>query len=89
MCADSSTECVSLALGIDGNINLSQALASLSPGTKGGFDFLAAMGGEGPLTHLDPAEEIAAADLERSERRLRRRRRRFCDGVGGDRHADH
>jgi hypothetical protein len=48
MCADSSTECVSLALGIDGNINLSQALASLSPGTKGGFDFLAAMGGEGP-----------------------------------------
>lgn len=47
MCADSSVECVSTALGIDGNINLSAALSSISPGAKGGFDFLAAMGGEG------------------------------------------
>jgi hypothetical protein len=43
----SSAECVGMALGTDGNLNLSSALASLSPGTKGGFDFLAAVGGEG------------------------------------------
>ena len=47
ICQDKNTECVSLALGIDGNFNLSQALSSLSPGTKGGFDFMMAVGGEG------------------------------------------
>ena len=36
-----------MALGTDGNLNLESALAGISPGTKGGFDFLAAMGGEG------------------------------------------
>ena len=46
-CPDTKAECVGIALGTDGNINLSSALASLSPGTKGGFDFLAALGGEG------------------------------------------
>ena len=46
-CADTKAECVGAALGTDGNIDLSAALASLSPGTKGGFDFLAALGGEG------------------------------------------
>ncbi|MBE7480843.1 MAG: hypothetical protein HS104_12785 [Polyangiaceae bacterium] len=46
-CPNTSAECVGVALGIDGNINLSSALSSLSPGTKGGFDFLAALGGEG------------------------------------------
>ncbi len=39
--------CVGMALGTDGNIDLESALASLSPGTKGGFDFLAALGGQG------------------------------------------
>ncbi len=46
-CTNSNDECVAIALGVDGNINLSSALSSLSPGTKGGFDFLAALGGEG------------------------------------------
>lgn len=46
-CTSSNDECVAIALGVDGNINLSSALSSLSPGTKGGFDFLAALGGEG------------------------------------------
>lgn len=46
-CPDDKAECVGMALGIDGNINLSSALSSLSPGTKGGFDFLAALGGLG------------------------------------------
>lgn len=46
-CPDTKAECVGVALGIDGNIDLSSALSSLSPGTKGGFDFLAALGGEG------------------------------------------
>ena len=46
-CPNSTAECVGVALGVDGNINLSSALSSLSPGTKGGFDFLAAVGGEG------------------------------------------
>lgn len=43
----SSAECVSMALGADGNINLSSALSGISPGAKGGFDFLAALGGAG------------------------------------------
>jgi len=46
-CPDTKAECVGIALGIDGNIDLSSALSSLSPGTKGGFDSLAAVGGEG------------------------------------------
>jgi hypothetical protein len=46
-CADSSAECVAISLGVDGNINLEAFLQSISPGTKGGFDFLAALGGEG------------------------------------------
>jgi hypothetical protein len=46
-CPNDSAECVAMALGVDGNINLSQMLSSISPGTKGGFDFLAALGGEG------------------------------------------
>ncbi len=46
-CPDSSAECVGIALGTDGNVDLESALSSLSPGTKGGFNFLAALGGEG------------------------------------------
>jgi len=46
-CPDTSAECVGMALGTDGNVNLESALASISPGTKGGFNFLAALGGEG------------------------------------------
>jgi len=59
-CPNSTAECVGVALGVDGNINLSSALASLSPGTKGGFDFLAALGGEGSR---DDASGFAWGDL--------------------------
>ncbi len=38
-------ECASMILGLDGNIDLGGLLASISPGTKGGFDFLFAVGG--------------------------------------------
>lgn len=47
ICPNSNAECVGTALGIDGNLDLSSALASISPGTKGGFNFIAALGGEG------------------------------------------
>lgn len=39
--------CVSMMLGLDGNVDLSGMLASISPGTSGGLDFLFAVGGEG------------------------------------------
>lgn len=41
-----SDECVAIMLGTDGHINLGQLLASLSPGTRGGLDFLFAAGGQ-------------------------------------------
>lgn len=47
LCKYADGECVSIMLGADGNINLSSFLASISPGTKGGLDFLFAAGGEG------------------------------------------
>ena len=47
LCKYADGECVSIMLGADGNINLSEFLASISPGTKGGLDFLFAAGGEG------------------------------------------
>ncbi|HVK66093.1 MAG TPA: hypothetical protein VM694_16535 [Polyangium sp.] len=43
-------ECASIILGTDGNVNLGQALASISPGTKGGLDILFAVGGAGKRT---------------------------------------
>jgi hypothetical protein len=39
------SECVSIVLGMDGHADLGGLLASLSPGTKGGMDFLLAAGG--------------------------------------------
>lgn len=57
LCKYADGECVSIMLGTDGNINLSQFLASLSPGTKGGLDFLFAAGGETgnpPWGNLNP-----------------------------------
>jgi hypothetical protein len=41
----SDDECASIVLGMDGNIDLGGFLASFSPGTTGGFDFLFAAGG--------------------------------------------
>ena len=40
--------CVSNMLGMDGNMDLGAALASISPGTSGGLDFLFAVGGQSP-----------------------------------------
>jgi hypothetical protein len=39
--------CVSMMLGLDGNVDLGKFLATLSPGTKGALDFLLAVGGPG------------------------------------------
>lgn len=41
-----SSDCVSMVLGTDGHADLGGLLAKLSPGTKGGLDFLLAGGGE-------------------------------------------
>lgn len=40
------SECVSIVLGTDGHANLSGLLQGISPGTKGGMDFLLAAGGQ-------------------------------------------
>ncbi|MBW2453924.1 MAG: hypothetical protein JRI68_05420 [Deltaproteobacteria bacterium] len=48
--ADSSAECASIILGMDGNIDLGALLASFSPGTRGAFDFLFAAGGHSVRT---------------------------------------
>ncbi len=47
ICRFTNGDCVGTALGIDGNIDLSGMLASLSPGTEGGLDFMLSVGGEG------------------------------------------
>lgn len=47
VCKYADGQCVSIMLGTDGHMDLSQFLASLSPGTKGGLDFVFAAGGEG------------------------------------------
>jgi hypothetical protein len=44
-------ECASIVLGTDGHINLGGLLASISPGTTGGLDFLFAAGGLGKSDH--------------------------------------
>jgi hypothetical protein len=46
-CMYQDGSCVSMMLGLDGNIDLSGMLASISPGTTGGLDFLFAVGGPG------------------------------------------
>jgi MYXO-CTERM domain-containing protein len=42
---DAASECASGILGMDGNIDLGGLLSGFSPGTKGSFDFLFAVGG--------------------------------------------
>jgi len=44
---DGESECVSMVLGTDGNIQLGSLLAGISPGTEGSLDFLLAAGGSG------------------------------------------
>jgi len=46
--------CVSMMLGLDGHVDLSGMLASISPGTQGALDFLFAVGGPG-MRDDDPA----------------------------------
>ena len=58
-CKYADGECVSIMLGTDGNIDLSSFLSSISPGTKGGLDFLFAAGGESgspPWGNLNPKD---------------------------------
>ena len=45
ICVYPDGSCASIILGIDGNIDLGQLLASISPGTTGGLDLLFAAGG--------------------------------------------
>ena len=45
VCRFQDGSCASFVLGLDGNIDLGGLLASFSPGTTGGFDFLLAVGG--------------------------------------------
>ncbi|MCC6213426.1 MAG: hypothetical protein IT376_01040 [Polyangiaceae bacterium] len=64
-CPDTA-ECVTMALGVDGKLDLSSALAGISPGAKGGFDFVAAVGGEGarPETAACNGRPCAYGDLD-------------------------
>ena len=55
VCRYSDGSCPSMLLGLDGHIDLSPALASISPGTKGALDFLLAVGGSNPRDD-DPAQ---------------------------------
>ncbi len=45
VCRFQDGSCASIVLGLDGNIDLGGLLAGFSPGTKGAFDFLFAVGG--------------------------------------------
>jgi hypothetical protein len=62
-------ECASIVLGADGHIDLGGLLASISPGTTGGLDFLFAAGGLGKSDHhpgfawgdLDPGTIVNGA----------------------------
>ncbi|MCS6900636.1 MAG: hypothetical protein RMJ98_11820, partial [Myxococcales bacterium] len=68
---DNKEECASFALGTEGTINLGGALASFSPTTTGGLDFLLGLGGLGPnpnnsglpLGDLNPINEGATLAL--------------------------
>ncbi len=65
--SDDAAECASIMLGTDGHMNLGSLLASISPGTKGGLDFLFAAGGPGKSSHNPPnawgdLDPVPAAD---------------------------
>jgi hypothetical protein len=48
------SQCAPIMLGLNGHIDLSQFLSSLSPGTTGGLDFLLASGGHSPRNDGTP-----------------------------------
>ncbi|MDC0681840.1 hypothetical protein [Sorangium atrum] len=53
-------ECASILLGVEGHIDLGRLLASISPGTQGGFDLLLAGGG---MSERDDGSDLAWGDL--------------------------
>ncbi|WP_437718563.1 hypothetical protein WMF45_20300 [Sorangium sp. So ce448] len=53
-------ECASILLGVEGHIDLGRLLASVSPGTQGGFDLLLAGGG---TSERDDGSDLAWGDL--------------------------
>lgn len=60
---DPNKACATTLLGLDGHIDLGGLLASLSPGTKGGLDFLFAAGGPSKNTN-DPTMKLSWGDLD-------------------------
>lgn len=58
-----TTECVPSLLGVDGRMDLSKALASVSPGTQGGLDFVLAAAGS---MSLAPGEATVPSWTPRS-----------------------
>ncbi|AUX22767.1 hypothetical protein SOCEGT47_032770 [Sorangium cellulosum] len=56
----SSDECASILLGVEGHLDLGRLLASISPGTTGGFDLLLAGGG---ASTRDDGSDLAFGDL--------------------------
>jgi hypothetical protein len=65
MCRYPDNTCASTLLGTDGHIDLGGLLASVSPGTTGGLDFLFAAGGsdKNTSTYVPAASNIAWGDL--------------------------
>jgi hypothetical protein len=64
-CRYPDNTCASIVLGTDGHIDLGGLLASISPGTKGGLDFLFAAGGQDKDTspQVPAASNLAWGDL--------------------------
>ena len=60
---DPNNACATTLLGTDGHMNLGSLLASLSPGTTGGLDFLFAAGGPDKNTN-DPNSMLDWGDLD-------------------------
>jgi hypothetical protein len=63
ICRYGDNSCASIILGTDGHMDLGGLLASISPGTKGGLDFLFAAGGA-DKNDTDPAMKLAWGDLD-------------------------
>lgn len=65
ICRYPDNTCPSMVLGTDGHIDLSGLLASISPGTKGGLDFLFAAGGANKNTssQVPAGANLAWGDL--------------------------
>lgn len=65
ICRYADNSCASIILGTDGHIDLGGLLASISPGTKGGLDFLFAAGGPNKNTspQVPGGSNLAWGDL--------------------------